>query len=402
MFGVDAVQPRRIGRVGLENRLWPPGPVIRTYLRHIPRDAGNRSRAHLRAIDGADLRGGEIRLPFQGQIPPVLRPVQKNFHPRKCLFEQTFSWMEVFLHWPQNWRNLALEGKANLSAAKVSPIYRAEVGTAPITSIPWDVSEVRANDWTWRPQPVFQSYAAYTPRLDRIDADHVDGKTAADFLFVSWKAIDGRHPFLEEPLTWQERLNHYQVDLHDRQHILLKRSAAPRLAPESKMSGKEATITWNQDVPVPQKPGTIVHLSIGKSVWGSLRAFAYRLNPVWMEVRRQSGREERWRMVRANMENGVLIRDLPGSLQDLALLAQTGCQMSDPVVAFRLRAGHPADYRSAIRVEWGQRATEARACTQLTETQAAFGVRGGADEVTVHGGGGRQIPVTADVPWVKA
>ena len=321
---------------------------------------------------------------------------------QRLLFEQTFSWTEVFLHWPQNWRNLALEGKANLSAAKVSPIYRAEVGTASITSIPWDVSEERANGWTWRPQPVFQSYAAYTPRLDRIDAEHVDGKTAADFLFVSWKAIDGRHPFLEEPLTWQERLNHYQVDLHDRQHILLKRSAAPRLAPESKMSGEAAVITWNQDVPVPQKPGTIVHLSIGKSVWGSLRAFVYRLDPVWMEVRRQSGREERWRMMRANMENGVLIRDLPASLQDVALLAQTGCQISDPVVSFRLRAGHPADYRSAIRVEWGQRATEARACTQLTETQAAFGVRGGADEVTVHGGGGRQIPVTADVPWVKA
>ena len=320
---------------------------------------------------------------------------------QRLLFKAAVSWTGVFLHWPRYWRNLAVEGEANLSAAIAGPIYRAEVGTASIASVPWDVSEVRANGWTWRPQPVFQSYQANTARLDRIDAEHVDGKTAADFLFVSWKAIDGRHPFLEEPLTWQERLNHYQVDLRDSEHVLLKRRAAPLLAPESRIAGKEATIAWNQDVPVPQAPGTIVHLWIGKSIWGSLRALTFRLNPVWMEVRRQSGREERWRLMRPSMENGVLIRDLPVGLRDLALLAQPGCQISDPVISFRLQADSPADYRSTMRVEWGRRAPEARSCTHA-QTEAEFGVQGGSDEVTVHGGGGRQMAVTVDVPWVRA
>jgi hypothetical protein len=40
-----------------------------------------------------------------------------------------------------------------------------------------------------------QSYAAYTPRLDRINAEYLGTGRAAEFALVTWNYMDGRHPF---------------------------------------------------------------------------------------------------------------------------------------------------------------------------------------------------------------
>jgi hypothetical protein len=58
-------------------------------------------------------------------------------------------------------------------------------------------------DWDWRPAPVFQSYAAFIPALDRLDAEHYESARAADLVLLNFPAIDGRHPFLETPVLWR-------------------------------------------------------------------------------------------------------------------------------------------------------------------------------------------------------
>jgi len=321
---------------------------------------------------------------------------------QRLSLNQSFSWMGVFLEWPQNWKNLDIESEGNLSVLKVSPIYRAEIGAHSVDSVPWDVAQVRANKWQWRPRPVFQSYAAYTPVLDAIDAEHLKTSVAADFLLVSWKALDGRHPFLEEPLTWQERLNRYQTDLHDRDLLLLKRRAEPRFPATAEYAENTSQVAWDQDIGVPYDPRVEVRLSVEKSWWGSLRAALFRLNPVWLEVTRQSGRKERWRVVRANLRDGVRIRELPDSLEDIALLGQSGCGIPDPVVSFRLHTDTPADYARMIGLQWGRAAEEHGSCLQLAQTQASLDVFGGSDTVKVHADREREWDVKSEVPWAQA
>ncbi len=318
----------------------------------------------------------------------------------RLLLNQSFAWMMVFLKWPQSWNNLEVEGKGNLSEMDAGPIYRAEVGTHSADSVPWDVAQIRANGWEWRPRPVFQSYAAYTPELDAIDAAQLAGKRAADFLLVSWKAIDGRHPFLEEPLTWQERLNHYQTDLHDRSLLLLKRREGARFS-EVKLTSSTNQAGWDQDIAVPDSPGVVVRLSIEKSWWGSLRASLYRLNPVWMEVTRQSGHREKWRVVRANLRDGVRIRELPSGLEDLALLSQPGCGIADPVSSFRMHTDSPSHYEAGIGLQWSLVTEEPAPCKQLLETQASFDVTGGKGVVKMHGDHDQKLESQSEVTWAQ-
>ena len=188
-------------------------------------------------------------------------PVMPGHIRQRLLLNQSVAWMKIFLKWPETWKNLEIAGRGNLSALKVDPIYRAEVGAHSVDSIPWDVAQIRANGWLWKPRPVFQSYAAYTPALDAIDAEHLTG-VAADFLLVSWKAVDGRHPFLDEPLTWHERLNSYQTDLHDRDLLLLKRRTELSFRAAVKLEENTSRVVWDQEIAVPDNPEIEVRLSI--------------------------------------------------------------------------------------------------------------------------------------------
>ena len=45
---------------------------------------------------------------------------------------------------------------------------------------------VPANGWRWSPRPVFQSYSAYTPALDQLNASHLASRESADHILMQW------------------------------------------------------------------------------------------------------------------------------------------------------------------------------------------------------------------------
>lgn len=65
------------------------------------------------------------------------------------------------------------------------------------TAVAWAYPEIQ-----WRPLPVFQEYTAYTPALDRINADALSsGRAPERVLRRVTGAIDGRLPVFDAPLT---------------------------------------------------------------------------------------------------------------------------------------------------------------------------------------------------------
>ena len=66
------------------------------------------------------------------------------------------------------------------------------------------------NDLNWQPRPVFQFYAAYTAYLDNVDFQSIS-KTPRDYLLYSFAAIDGRHPFFDEPSYFRYVFCHYRA-----------------------------------------------------------------------------------------------------------------------------------------------------------------------------------------------
>lgn len=81
-----------------------------------------------------------------------------------------------------------------------------------VNSEPAEIAVVWAHpDWRWCPLPVFQSYSAYTPRLDRLNAAaYADANHGPDRVLRQVdQAIDERNPVWESPLAMLSLFCHF-------------------------------------------------------------------------------------------------------------------------------------------------------------------------------------------------
>jgi hypothetical protein len=310
-----------------------------------------------------------------------------------------------FLFWPDTWQSEIRESQKLLAADKLGPDFHAAVGSGAVDAIPWETAQVPANGWRWNPRPVFQSYAAYTPALDRINAEHYESGHAADFLIVSWSLIDGRHPFFENPLSWRSLLNRYRSGLSDGSVLLMGRAGEPRFdGTETFHSG---VARWNEEIPAPQDVAPLL-LSAGmhKSAYGALRSLVYQLSPVWIDVKRRSGKTDRYRMVAANAGSGMILNPLPRDLADLNIVGRSGCLLRDPVVSLTFRTPGEREFESPIPVSWSRLRTlpppgTAESCVVADAPRRDFPAWGGAGWVLVTAGEGAPWTLQSGVDWIR-
>ena len=152
-----------------------------------------RAAASLVAFQIALLSTGYLFLDHEwpGMLPRVLS---------RLSLSETAGLARDYFHWPQTWRRFETEALRNLQPGWLPAPFHKAVGNGTVDAVPWNVSGVIANGWRWQPRPVFQSYAAFTPALDHLNARHIQSAAAADFALVNWETIDSRHPFFEDPV----------------------------------------------------------------------------------------------------------------------------------------------------------------------------------------------------------
>ncbi|HEY0167449.1 MAG TPA: hypothetical protein VGB75_10445 [Jatrophihabitans sp.] len=147
--------------------------------------------------------------------------------------------------------------KATLSQAQrqaqqaygLSGELRAAVADHPVavdsfeSSLPW------AYDLTWRPVPVFQTYAAYTLGLDRRNAEALS-RAAGDqrVLRSAVGAIDGRNPLWDSPRYVLTEVCGYRPELSDARWLLLRKST-DRCRPATAMPARTLARGARIDLP---------------------------------------------------------------------------------------------------------------------------------------------------------
>src|SRR6266478_276982 len=81
---------------------------------------------------------------------------------------------------------------------------------------------------TCRPRPVFQSYAACTPKLAELNAAHLRSDRAADHILFDVWTIDGRYAAQDDSLSWPELLTRYDITGAADRYLLMKKSVTHR------------------------------------------------------------------------------------------------------------------------------------------------------------------------------
>lgn len=140
-----------------------------------------------------------------------------------------------------------------LSSAMVNELDGHSVAIEPWeNSVAWAYPLIH-----WDPEPVLQSYSAYTTSLDSLDSDFVESSQAPSrILQQSPEAIDGRDPAFEPPTTTVTSVCRYvQIDASAAWQVL---SRVPDRCGDPQLIARE-TATVGRPVRVPTgAPGTMV------------------------------------------------------------------------------------------------------------------------------------------------
>lgn len=172
---------------------------------------------------------------------------------------------------------------------------------------PWEAGVAWGLELEWRPQPIFQSYAAYTPYLDERNRELLASDRAPQrILMRANSSIDTRLASFDVPATARELLCRYRpVHQQGRQWLVIEHQASrcgkPRL-----LSRKH--VAWGTPIEVPQPTaGRLVYMTLqGAEASGveRLRTMAFRAHERRISVGK---RPRQHRFVAATAVNGLAL-----------------------------------------------------------------------------------------------
>ena len=91
------------------------------------------------------------------------------------------------------------------------PAVVASLAGLTLAAEPWDDAlSFGYPQLRWRPEPVLQSYSAYTPYLDGLDASFLASPGAPQRILYQHVALDDRDPFWDPPSAMVAMYCHYR------------------------------------------------------------------------------------------------------------------------------------------------------------------------------------------------
>lgn len=177
-----------------------------------------------------------------------------------------------------------------------------------------DVSLAYSNGLQWDPRPVFQSYQAYTPFLDELNALHFNSSLAPDYVLYAMGSIDNRYPIFDEPATFRALLCNYDFIGADGPFVILQRVGYHCDVP---VSISEATAKFGQTIVTPPSDDYLfVRISVDYNLLGKLENFVYKGPLVLIRLGYENGTYGIFRFIWENAEDGLFLGGTPTSLYE--------------------------------------------------------------------------------------
>jgi hypothetical protein len=235
------------------------------------------------------------------------------------------------------WAHEVYNETAGLVDLVSHPINLATTFSKQLTSLPplpnrvsetadvYSIGQTRllSSNLHWEPRPVFQSYAAYSPSLARLNLDHLLTKSAPTNIFFRSEPIDGRLPALEDGFSWAALLALYDpVAYSNRDDMLwLRRSSNPQAIA---LPGKEVLSligTLGSIVLLPTGKDAIwATLDIRPTMLGLFQSAIWHTRPVFLVLNFPGSIALRFRLMSGMARGGFLISPYVGSTIDFLKL----------------------------------------------------------------------------------
>lgn len=200
------------------------------------------------------------------------------------------------------------------------PQTRAAVGSRRVDLAGTQQGVVLFNGLAYRPAPVFQGYGAYTPHLQRLNADAYSGSARTDFVLLAYSPIDGNLPTSENALAFTTLYQNYHPVLVEKSFLLLEKDDASRPPPAANPDWQHAT--WGEWIVLPTTPETVAVLAVRSELAAAGKAMAILLREPgqFIELELADGTTRRYRLVRGAATGGFLVSPLLQSLDDYVRL----------------------------------------------------------------------------------
>ena len=258
--------------------------------------------------------------------------------------------------WNFNDTRLRLDelGRNNLEKDRLPHDWVGLIHEIPgtVDVIPAEIAYCPANDLIWNPNPVMQTYSAYTSYLDELSAKHYSDSGAPDFIIFDYADIDERHPLLSTPATLRSVIKNYQLirqDIENNRLLFHKRD-------DSQMQQEDVVVrrstehlnTW---ITVPQTDKLLLaDIDMNLSFPGTCMGTVLRVPPIFIDLVYDSGEKVSYRLVPDTAKNGLLINYLPLNAQGFSQLMQGYADKE--VKQFRISGPGTSLYKNKMSIVW--------------------------------------------------
>lgn len=253
--------------------------------------------------------------------------------------------------------------RGRLEVARLDALPKV-VGSVDI--YPTELAAIFANRLTWSGRPVFQSYSAYTPALDRINAGHLLGANAPQHIFFEVAPIDGRLPALEDASSWPILLSSYTISDYRPRFLQLDRQPTTSVPTQTEIA--DGRFNLNEPIHVPRSGGPIVaRAKIDLSSFGRLVSIGFRSPRMMIEVTTDDGQTRVFRYIPTMGETGFVLSPFVGTTDDFLKLA-TGDSKLRRVTSIRFLTPHSHLWTRNFEVSFWQLHVKAQRNPFVSET----------------------------------
>lgn len=171
------------------------------------------------------------------------------------------------------------------------------------------------NNYQLSPMPVLQNYAAFTDKLDKLDANFIEKSRRNQFILFEFDLLDKRNPFTDTPMLWQSILRWYDVKYHTDKFLLLERRSVPK--PNKLIKIQTVYASKNDEIHIPHKDNPVIaKIYMNYSLVGQINQFFYQVPPIYMKLSREKGEVFNVRVIASTLHNGVFINYFPTNLEE--------------------------------------------------------------------------------------